>query len=310
MNVLVTGGTGFVGRYLCAELVDRGHEVRTMDRTPEPSAVPDAVETVAGDITEYEDVAGAVEGQDAIINLVALSPLFKPKGGNVMHERIHTGGTENCLRAAAEHDVERFVQQSAMDAAVDASTHYLRAKGRAEKLVRESDLDWTIIRPSIIFGEGGEFVSFTMKLTTPYVTGFPGGGRTPFQPIWVEDFVPMLVGCLEDDEHVGQTYEIGGPEVVTIGEVARLGHRANGRSLKIVPIPMALVGAGAKVGDAIPRFPFGVDQYRGLKADNTTDENAIGAFGVEESDLTTLASYLGLDNRQTSSPRAAKSVSN
>ena len=310
MNVLVTGGTGFVGRYLCRELVDRGHDVTTMDRTPEAEVVPDAVETRSGDITNYEDVAAAMAGQDAVVNLVALSPLFKPKGGNEMHDAIHLGGTKNCLQAADEHDVDRFVQQSAMDAGLDAPTQYLRSKGKAEEAVTDSDLDWVIVRPSIIFGDGDEFLGFTMKLTTPYVTGFPGGGKTPFEPIYVEDFVEMLADCVEDEEHVGQTYEIGGPEVLTIGEVAKLGHRAKGRSLKIVPIPMALVGIGAKFGDVIPRFPFGGDQYRGLKVDNTTTDNAIGEFGVEKADLTTLAEYLGLDDRRTEQPSAAASVTN
>lgn len=306
MNVLVAGGTGFVGRYLCAELVERGHDVRTMDRSPEPDVVPDAVETVSGDVTEPKDVERALEGRDAVVNLVALSPLFEPDGGNEMHERIHVGGTRTLVTLAMEKDVDRFVQQSALGGEPDAPTAYLRAKGRAEEVVRESTLEWTILRPSIIFGDGGEFVGFTMKLTTPYLTGLPGGGMTRFQPIYVEDFVPLLADCVEDEEHVGETYDIGGPAVLTMGEVAKLGHRAKGRSLTIVPIPMPLAGIGLKVAGAIPGFPFGADQYRSLTVDNTVADNDLAAFGVEESGLTTLPEYLGLDNRQTASPSATK----
>ena len=292
MNVLVTGGTGFVGRYLCAELVDRGHEVRTMDRTPEPSAVPDAVETVAGDITEYEDVAGAVEGQDAIINLVALSPLFKPSGGNGMHDEVHRKGTEHCVEAAEEHGVDRFVQMSALGADPDGDTAYIRSKGRAESTVRESSLDWTIFRPSVVFGEGGEFVEFTRLLAPPYVTLLPGGGKTRFQPIWIGDVVEMLAASLESEEHVGETYDIGGPEVLTLADVARLAHGARGRSVNVIPVPMALAGVGLSVAGKIPGFPMGGDQYRSLQFDNTTADNDVDAFGVSEGDLRTLGEYL------------------
>jgi NADH dehydrogenase len=143
-----------------------------------------------------------------------------------------------------------------------------------------------------VFGEGGEFVSFTKKLAPPYVTPLPGGGKTRFQPIWVEDLVPMLADACEGDQHVGQTYEIGGPEKLTLAEVAEVIHGAEGRSVTVVPVPMALAGVGLSVAGKVPGFPMGADQYRSLKFDNTTDDNDIGAFGIGESDLTTLGEYL------------------
>jgi NADH dehydrogenase len=293
MRVLVTGGTGFIGTHLCRELHDRDHEVTALSRTPERGDLPDGVSDAVGDVTAYDSIEGAFEGQDAVVHLVALSPLFKPSGGDGMHDRVHRQGTENCVRAAEEHGVDRFVQLSALGADPDGPTAYIRAKGRAETAVRDSTLDWTVVRPSVVFGDGGEFVSFTKKLAPPYVTPLPGGGRTRFQPVWVGDLVPMLADAVEDEAHVGEVYEVGGPETLTLAEVARLAHGADGRPVNVLPVPMALAKVGLSVLDAIPGAPMGNDQYRSLRFDNTTEGNDVDAFGRSESDLRTLADYLG-----------------
>ena len=295
MNVLVVGGSGFVGTALCRALTERGHDVTALSRSPEDAALPGDVTTAMGDVTAYDSIESHFAGQDTVVNLVALSPLFKPSGGDEMHDRIHRGGTENCVRAAEEHDVSRFVQMSALGADPNGQTAYIRAKGDAEEVVRGSDLDWVIFRPSVVFGDGGEFVPFTKKLAPPYVTALPGGGKTRFQPIWIGDLAPMLADAVEDDEHVGQAYDIGGPEVLTLAEVAKLAHSADGRPVNVVPVPMALAGVGLSVAGKIPGFPMGADQYRSLQFDNTTADNDVGAFGVEETDLRTLSSYLGVN---------------
>jgi NADH dehydrogenase len=295
MHVLVAGGNGFIGTNLVDELVDRGHDVTVLARNPDATALPTGVETVSGDITAYDSIESALDGQAVVINLVALSPLFKPKGGNEMHDEIHRHGTENLVRAAEESGVDRFIQMSALGADPDGATAYIRAKGQAETHVRESDLDWVIVRPSVVFGEGGEFVSFTKKLAPPFVSPLPGGGKTKFQPIWVGDLVLMLADAVENDDHIGQTYELGGPDVLTLADVAKLAHGADGRSVTVLPVPMGLAGIGLSVAGSIPGFPMGADQYRSLKFDNTTDDNDISAFGLIESDLTSLGSYLQIE---------------
>ena len=292
MNVLVVGGSGFIGRHLCEELVDRDHDVTVLSRDPDPRDLPDGVETAAGDVTAYDSIEPAFAGQDAVYNLVALSPLRKPPGGDERHNEVHRDDTAHSLRAAAQHDVPRFVQQSALGADPAGDTHYIRAKGRAEGLVRDTDIDWTIVRPSVVFGDGGEFVPFTRTLTPPVLAPLPGGGKTRFQPIHVGDLVPMLADTIEEDRHVGQTYELGGPEVLTLADVAKLARRARGQSVTVLPVPMALAGVGLTVAGSIPGFPLGRDQYRSLKFDNTVEDNDVDAFGVSEGELTTLAAYL------------------
>ena len=300
MNVLVIGGTGFIGSHLVRELTDRGHTVTALSRHATSADLPDGVQAYDGDVTDYQSIEGAFEGQDAVVFLPALTPLFQPRGGNAMHDKVHYGGTENALAAAEEHGVKRFVQMSNINASPDGRTAYMRAKGRAEERVKASDRDWVVFRPSIVFGDGGEFIPFTRKLTTPYLAGLPGGGKTPFQPIWIGDFAPMLADAVEDDKHVGHVYEIGGPEVYTLAAVAKLAHRAKGRPVSIVPIPIPLAKLGATVAGPIPFIPFGPDQVRALKYDNRVTDNGITAFGVEPGDLLTLPEYLGLADESPS----------
>jgi NADH dehydrogenase len=299
MNVLVVGGSGFVGTHLSEELVDRGHDVTVLSRSPEDEDLAEGVATVTGDVTDYDSIEGAFEGQDAVVFLVALSPLFKPDGGDEMHDRVHRGGTENALRAAEAHGVERFVQLSALSADPEGATHYLRAKGRADEAVRDSELDTVIFQPSVVFGEGGEFVWFTKRLKKLFAPGLPvyplpGGGKTiRFQPVWVGDLAPMVADAVEDDDHVGQTYEVGGPDVLTLREITNLVYESEGRSVSIVPLPMPMAKLGLTVLGSVG-FSMGRDQYRSLRLDNVTARNNVEAFGVDESALTTFRSYLGL----------------
>ena len=294
MNILIAGGTGFIGSRLASNLDARGHDVAALARAPDADAVADGVVTVEGDVTDSVTLARPIQGVDAVVNLVALSPLFTPDGGERMHDRVHRGGTETLVRTAEAAGVDRFVQVSAVHADPDGPTAYLRAKGRAEAIVRESSLDWTIVRPSVVFGEGGEFVSFTRRVAPPYLTPLPGGGRTQFQPIWVDDLVPILADTVIDDEHRGKVYEIGGPESHSLAEIARLVHAAEGRPTTVVPVPMVLARVGMTVGRSIPAFPFGPDQYRSLGLDLVVDSNDIDAFGVDPDELTTLRTYLGM----------------
>ena len=294
MNVLVAGGTGFIGRNLCAELVERGHQVTALSRDPDPSELPDGVETAVGDISAYDSIEGAFEGRDVVVNLVALSPLFQPPKG-ASHMTVHYGGTENVLQATDEHDVDKLVHMSALGADPDGATEYIRAKGLAEEAVQEADIDSVIFQPSVVFGDGGEFVPFARKLTPgPLFKVLPGGGRTRFQPIHVGDLVPMLADAVEDDKHVGKTYEVGGPEVLTLAEVTRLAYEAKGKSAKIVPMPMAIAKLGLTVAGPLPFIPMGPDQARSLRLDNSTADNGVTAFGVDPDSLTTLQEYLGL----------------
>lgn len=314
MDVLVAGGTGFVGTSLCEELASRGHAVTALARNPEDAAFDADVATVGGDLTDYDAVEDHFAGRDAVVQLVALSPLFKPSGGDERHFEVHVGGTENAVRAAETHGVDTFLQVSGVHADPDADTAYLRAKGEAETVVRESALDWIVVRPTVMFGDGDEIRSFTRLVAPPYVTPLPGGGTQRFQLLWVDDCTAMLADALEGrtgdgrgadagaeagtgadgrNPHVGETYELGGPEVQTFAEVVELVWAAEGKSVRVVPVPMALADAGLSVLGAVGG-PLGADQARSLRKDLVAAHNDVDAFGRSAGDLTTFAAYLGV----------------
>ena len=295
MEVHITGGTGFVGSHLCNELADNGHDVVALSRNPDtsPVDVDPSVKRRQGDVTDPSTLD--FSGADVVVHLVALSPLVKPRGAT--HREVTAEGTRNVIEACEGGDVPRLVHMSALGADPDGETAYIRAKGEAERAVESSSLDATVFRPSVVFGEGGDFVAFTKLLTTPYVTGLPGGGKTRFQPIHITDLVDALVDAVEDDEHVGETYEVGGPECLTLAEMSRSVYEAEGKSLLVVPVPMPLARVGLALADPLPFVPMGSDQYRSLKFDNVVEgTNDIGVF-VPEDRLKTFDEYLGLEGQ-------------
>ena len=302
MKVLVAGGTGFIGTTLCTELAERGHEVTALARDPSGADLPPDVDRVAGDVGSYHAIADTVAGHDAVVNLVSLSPLYQPQG-DADHETVHLGGTENLVRAAEEGDVDRFLQISGLGADPDSDIDFIRAKGKAEAVVRDSRLAWTIVRPSIVFGDGAEFLEFTKRLTTPYVTALPGGGKTRFQPIWVGDLAPMLADAIEDEVHVGEIYELAGPQIVTLADATELAYAAEGKSVTVLSIPMAVAKLGLSAIEPVPLIPFGADQARSLELNNTVVSNDVTAFDVSEDELTTLGAYLGLTDPGRNAPR-------
>ncbi len=285
MDVLVAGGTGFIGRSLCRVLVDRGHAVTTASRSPDTTEVPDGVETTAIDVTEPA-LADAVAGHDAVVNLVALPSHVQPRGRS--HEAVHYDGTRHLVAASENTGVERFVQLSGLGVDDGVETAYFRAKRRAERVVRDSSLEYVIYRPSVVFGDGCAFVPFVERMVPPLVTPLPGGGRMRLQPIWVEDLTPLIADGLEDDRHAGRCYEIGGPERLTLAETVTT---ICGGGV-VVPIPMALAGIAARAVDPLPWIPFGRDQYRALQLDNTTTDDALAAFGVDPDSLRTLSASI------------------
>ena len=283
MHVLVAGGAGFVGTPLCRELVARGHEVTATSRSRRAEALPEAVDHVTFDVTD-DDAAGLVSGHDVVVNLIALpSHRETPQA----HDAVSRRGTERLVAASEDADVDRFVLLSALGAGQGVDTAFFRAKDRAEGFVRDADLAAVVVRPSVVFGEGSGIERFLHGITPPLVVPLPGAGCS-LQPIWVEDLAPMLAAAVEAEEHAGRTYELGGPEQLTLAALVRLLRD----DPVILPIPDPLARACFTVAGQLPFVPVGPDQYRHLRLDNTVAENDVRAFGVEPNELTTVAGYL------------------
>jgi uncharacterized protein YbjT (DUF2867 family) len=283
MDVLVAGGTGFVGRSVCRVLHDRGHHVTAAARTPDDAALPPGVVRAAADVT-HPDLRGLVAGHDAVVNLVALPSHVQPRAS---HEAVHLGGTRHLLRASEAAGVDRFVQLSGLGVDDGVDTAYFRAKRRAERAVRESTLDWVVYRPSVVFGDGCAFLPFLERLARFGVVALPGGGRTRLQPLWVGDLAPMVADGVTDAAHVGATYELGGPERRSLAAVL-----AAVADPVVLPVPMAAARVGAALLDRVPGVPVGLDQYRATALDNTVTDNDVTAFGATEASLRTLGDYL------------------
>lgn len=285
MNVLVAGGTGFVGRSLCTVLDERGHAVTAASRSPDDSGLPDSVATTPVDVTDPE-LDDVVSEFDTVVNLVALPSHVEPT--DQRHSDAHVAGTRHLVDACERTGVERFVQMSALGVDADVSTAYFDAKRGAERCVREADLDWVIYRPSIVFGDGCAFLPFLERLTAARVVPLPEGGALPVQPLWIGDLAPMLADGCTSARHVGETYALGGPDRLSLQEVISLVRE----DALVIPVPGSVAAVGARVVDAIPGVPIGVDQYRVFDLDNTTSNEALAAFDVTEADLRSLRSYL------------------
>jgi uncharacterized protein YbjT (DUF2867 family) len=232
MKVLVTGGTGFVGSHLVPRLRNDGFEVRVLGRGT--GGVQDGVEAVAGSVADPEAVRRAVEGVDAVVHLVAIIV----ERGSQTFEAVNHQGTRNLVAAMESAGVRRLVHQSALGAGPDERFPYLRSKWLGEEAVRASSLEWTILRPSVLFGEGaGFFRPIVWSLRWAPVYPMPAGGRTRFQPLAIEDLATCIVRSLRGDQ-IGAALDIGGPDVLTFSDVVRTVMTVLGKKRRMVSVPV------------------------------------------------------------------------
>jgi uncharacterized protein YbjT (DUF2867 family) len=275
--ILITGGTGFVGRHLIARLHQQGEQVRALARSPQD--VPGA-EPVQADITDTAAIGEAARGCQAVIHLVGI--LRERRGAGF--RRVHVEGTRSAIEACREAEVPRLLHMSALGTRPNARSRYHGTKWRAEELVRESGLQTTIFRPSVIFGDGGSFLPQIRSLVrrAPIVP-IPGGGMSLIQPIWVEDVVSCFMGALGRPETVGRTYELGGPETYGFEQLIDLVAESEGVELVKLHLPIPLLRpAVAVLSRVIPRFPLTSDQLTMLLEDNVCDIAEMReTFGVE-----------------------------
>jgi uncharacterized protein YbjT (DUF2867 family) len=232
MKVLVTGGTGFVGSHLVPRLRNDGFEVRVLGR--DTDGAPHGVEVLAGSIADSEAVRRAVDGVDAVVHLVAI---IVERGSQTL-EAVNHQGTRNLVAAMESAGVGRLVHQSALGAGPDERFPYLRSKWLGEQAVRSSSLEWTILRPSVLFGEGaGFFRPIVWSLRWAPVYPMPAGGKTRFQPLAIEDLATCIVRSLRG-EQVGATLDIGGPEVLIFSDIVRTVMTALGKKRRMVSVPV------------------------------------------------------------------------
>ena len=300
--VTVFGGSGFVGTQVVRALARRGWRVRVAVRRPalaqDLRILGDVgqIQPVRCDITRPADVAVALKGADAAVNLVGL--LFETPGRGF--RAAHLDGARNVAVACVAHNVGRLVQMSAIGADPTAEGDYGRTKGQAEAAVRQIKPDAVILRPSIVFGAGDGFLNrfaglATMSPALPLI----GGGQTRFQPVYVGDVAEAAARSVVRADAAGRTFELGGPEVWSFRDILKYILRETGRRRMLAPLPFfaaEIVGSLAQSTALLGIAPVLTrDQVIMLKTDNVVSHGAEGlsALGIDATGLEAIApSYL------------------
>jgi NADH dehydrogenase len=277
-TTLLVGGTGYVGDTLRERLRNAGHNLRLLIRSGDAARYErDGFSTAQGDITDANSLVAAMEGVDAVINLVAVIK----EQGDATFERLNYQGSVNVVDAARQAGVDRIIQMSALGAGNIPDFPYHYTKWRAENYVKDSGLRWTIFRPSIIFGPGQKFqflTALTDLVKQAPVIPVVGDGRSRFQPVHLKDVSDAFERALSDPAATtGQTYELAGADVVTYEQILDEVAATLGKRKRKVHVPVAMMMPAATIMNAIPFIPAPVttDQLKMLKLDNTTEHNAI-----------------------------------
>jgi uncharacterized protein YbjT (DUF2867 family) len=292
-RIVVLGGSGFVGRTLVARWLAQGEHVRVLSRSADTRArIPTEAEHHVGDVYDPAFLRGAFEDADAVVNLTGI---LNERGddGRGFHQ-VYVSLTQAMLDAMAARGVRRLLQMSALHAG-DGESHYLKARGEAEALVRASQTDWTLFRPSVIAGPGdGLFCRFAQLLR--FAPGLPiGGADTRFQPVWVGDVADAFVRALDDAGTVGRSYDLVGPEEMTLHEIVQLTMRTKGWTRFVLPLPGPLGRLQAEIGEHLPGKPISRDNWRSLQRDSTSDDNGLPKLGIVPTDVRSkLPEILGL----------------
>jgi NADH dehydrogenase len=263
--ILVTGGTGFVGRRLVAHLIERGDEVRVLSRS---GAAAEGANAVRADVRDTAAVAAAGAGCTAVIHLVGI---IRESRGLSFHD-AHVEGTRSAIQACRDSGVSRLLHMSALGARPKARAKYHRTKWEAEELVRTSGLEATIFRPSVVFGKGNSFLPRMRALAGGVVVPVAGSGVSLLQPVWVEDVASCFAAALEKPETIGRTFELGGPETYGFEQLLDLLAEEAGIERPRVHIPAALARTAVTVLSRVaPGFPVTSDQLTMLLEDNVCD---------------------------------------
>ena len=282
LKIAVLGGAGFVGRALVERLVADGHAVTIISRNHarhrERQLPPGGV---IRDCDEYapRSLAHALAGCDAAINLVGI--LNDPGLGDFARgfERVHVELTRTLIGACLDARVPRLLQMSALNAGRGHS-HYLRTRGHAEELVKASTLDWTIFQPSVIFGPGdGLFCRFAALLRLAPALPLARAGAK-FAPVWIGDVAAAFARALADPVTFGQTYELYGPDVLTLAQIVQMTARQMGLRRFVLPLPDALGRLQALAMDFVPGKPFSSDNYRSLRTDSVGGIDGLHRLGI------------------------------
>ena len=284
--VTVFGGSGFIGRYVIKRLAAKGARVRVATRDPEgakflkPMGAVGQVAPVKVSISQTDSVKAAVDGSDAVINLIGILS----QGGRQSFRMAHVEGPQTIARAAAAAGVRQMVHVSAIGASAESASAYARSKALGEDSVRSALPESVILRPSVVFGPEDDFFNrFGAMARIAPALPLIDGGRTKFQPVYVGDVADAVLAVLQSEEYSGKTYELGGPEVMNFRELLEYILSETGRKRALVPAPALFLKPLAALMELLPSPPLTRDQLILLQKDNVVDDKALklSDLGIE-----------------------------
>jgi len=292
-EVCVLGGSGFIGRHVCHALAAAGYRARVAtrdrERAKEQLILLPTVDVDAVNIHDPAQLAALVRGADAVINLVGV---LHDGRGDRGFQAAHVELARKVVAACRASGVGRLLHMSALASAREAPSRYLRSKGEAEAIVRESGLAWTIYRPSVVFGPGDGFLNLfalVLKFSPVVALACP---RARFQPVYVEDVAAAFVKGLADLDSFGRSYDLCGPRVYTLRELVEYVGAVTGRRRLVVGLNDTLSYLQALAMEFLPFKLMTRDNYHSMKVDNVCSCGF--PFGITPAALEAVApSYLG-----------------
>ncbi|MCK6428546.1 MAG: complex I NDUFA9 subunit family protein [Burkholderiaceae bacterium] len=270
-NVLVIGSSGFVGRYLVNALVARGCRVlaptRRRERAKHLILLP-TCDVVEADVHDDATLERLIRGQDAVVNLVGIL-----HGTQQQFTRAHVELPRRIVATCEKLGVRRYLHMSALGADPDGPSMYQRSKGEAERLVRACPLDWTIFRPSVIFGAEDNFLNLFARLARWFPLLPIGGANVRFQPVWVEDVANAFANSLDNRATYRKTYELAGPKIYTLRELVRYAAAAAGHRRAVIALPDPIARLQAWLMERAPGEPLlSRDNLDSMKRDNVASQ--------------------------------------
>lgn len=284
MKILVTGGTGVIGEGVITELLTRGHSVRLLSRHADEDARQwNGVEPFNGDVSDASTISGAADGCDAVLHIAGIAAEHPPE---ITFQSVNVEGTLHMIEEAKRASVRRFVCISSLGADIGASDYH-KSKRAAERLVEQSALEWTIVRPGNVYGPGDEVVSLILKM----VRALPAvpvidNGEQQFQPIWHEDLANVLAATVERNDLNSQILDAAGPEITSMNDLLKRFAEITGRSPMRIPVPMALMQLTTKLGSMAVDLPVDDNKLTMLQEENVSrGKSGVELLGIDTTPL-------------------------
>jgi len=288
MKIALFGGTGFVGSHLVRALLTAGDEPSVLVRPGSESRLPEQsrCRVTSGDISSSAAIEATLKDCEAVIYNIGLLKEFPRKG--ITFEEAHFDGVRRVIDAAERNGVRRFLLMSA-NGVKRSGTPYQDTKYRAEELLRDSDLDWTIFQPSVIFGDSSGMQEISHQLHVEIVRppipapAFRSGwskknNSVVMSPVSVTDVADAFVNALSNDDTIGRTIVLGGPEVLTWEDMIVRVAEATGRRKTLLPVHIGLMKFAARLFDWMPIFPATRDQLTMLAEGNAAEPDDLEAL--------------------------------